>query len=426
MNALSRVFTTLLLLLFAFAAQAGEIVVKVRPGAKDVPLALPRPQVTGASAETAQEIWSVIQRDLEMTGYFNIIDPAAYIEQNKGVEPGTFDYADWRILKAAALAKTRISSKSNGLRADVFIYDVNVGAKLDAKAFAGKSNDARYLGHRIADAILLALTGEPGFFGTRLSAVGNQTGRKEIYVLDVDGAGITPVTQNQTINLSPAWSPSRDRIAFTSYKRNDADLYVKHLATGRVTPVSARAGMDSGATFSPDGKKIALTRSENGDTDIFVIDADTGAELQRVTRGGGIDVAPDWSPDGSKLVFASERSGGQHIYVANLATGALTRLTFQGSMNSDPVFSPDGSKIAFVGRDGRFDVFVMDADGKNLQRVTQGQGDNEDPSFSPDSRYLLFSSTRGGRSDIWLSTVDGRHQIRVTSGGGWTQPAWTP
>jgi TolB protein len=411
----------------AAPAKAGGFIVNVSPGRKDLPLALPEPQALAGADATAAQVWEVVRRDLEMTGYFEIIDPAAYVERGKGVEPGTFDYADWRMIKAAALAKTRVQSQESGIRADVFVYDVNGGSKIDAKGFVGKTTDARYLGHKIADQILLALTGEKGFFGSRIAAVGVKNGHKEIFVMDIDGEGVAAVTNNATINLSPSWSPTGDRLVFTSYKKENADLYVKELKTGRLRAISERQGMDSGGVFSPDGSKIALTRTTNGDADIYVIDATTGADLQQLTNGGGIDVGPAWSPDGSKIAFSTERSGGQQVYVQDLSSGSATRVTFQGGHNTDPVWSPDGTRIAFVGRDRNFDVFVVDVDGRNMVRITQDQGDNEDPSWSPDGKYLIFSSTRNGKSEIWMSTADGRHQVPVTTkGGGWTQPSWGP
>jgi len=414
-------------LLISVTGLAGRLKLDITPGGKDFPLALPAPQSSGATDKASDEIWAVVRRDLEMTGYFRIIDPNAYIEQSGGVEPGTFDFGNWRMIKAAALAKTRVLPSGSGVRADVYIYDVGTGEKIDAKGYVGDTADVRYLGHRIADAILLAITGEPGFFGSRLAVVGSKSGKKEIYRMDMDGMGVTAITNNGTINLSPAWSPSGGQVAFTSYRRNNADVYIKDVKSGRLRPISEKPGMDSGAAWSPDGTKIALSRSEAGETDIFIIDASTGAEIQRVTKVSGIDVSPSWSPDGRKLAFASERSGGSQVYIQDLASGSATRVTFQGGFNSDPVFSPDGSKIAFVGRDGRFDVFVVGVDGKNMVRITQNQGDNEDPAWSPDGRYLVFSSTRRSRSEIWLSTEDGRHQSPVTDGtGGWTQPAWAP
>lgn len=405
-------------------ADAGGFLIPVSPGAKDLPLALPPTQ----GGDPAARLWSVVRRDLEMSGYFNIINPDAYVETGKGIEPGTFDFADWRILKAAALAKTRVTAQGDGLRADVYVYDVNAGSKISAKGFVGKSADYRYLGHKIADEILVALTGKHGIFGSRFAAVGTASGSKEIYLLDIDGESATKLTNNGTINLSPAWSPSGDRLAYTSFQRKNPDLYVKDMIKGPSRPLSQRPGINTGATFSPDGAKIALARSANGgDSDIFIIDASTGKDVQQLTSGGGIDVAPNWSADGSRIAFASERSGGSQIYIQNLASGQASRVTFQGGFNSDPVLSPDGGRVAFVGRDRNFDVFVVDTDGKNMVRITQDMGDNEDPSWSPDGRYLIFSSTRRGKSEIWLSTADGRHQVPLTEkSAGWFQPTWKP
>lgn len=413
----------LLVASLAVLRDAAAFVLTVRPGGKDFPLALPKPKAGDAAAN---KIWEVVRRDLEMSGYFRLLDPDATIDQG-GVEPGTFRIEDWRVLKAAALAKTRMGPKDDALRAEVWVYDVGSGEKIDARVFVGRNTDQRYLGHKIADAILVALTGQSGLFGTRLTAVGTRTGKKEIYVMDLDGQGIIPVTANGSINLSPNWSPKGDRIVWTSYKLGNPDLFVKDLARGTTRTLSSRQGLNTGGAFSPDGSKVALTRSEAGDSDVWIIDAYTGADLQRVTRGGGIDVSPAWSPDGGSIAYASERSGGSQIYVQNLATGDAKRVSFDGGMNTDPVFSPDGSKISFVGRNGNFDVFVVGVDGRNPIRITQDQGDNEDPTWSPDGRYLAFSSTRGGATRIWMSTADGRNQACITpDSSGWTQPSWGP
>jgi TolB protein len=406
---------------------SAQIVVTV-PGAADVPLALPPVQLPTGDVPGSDELWDTIWKDLDMSGYFSMLDPKAYIEKGKGVEPGTFDFADWRILRASVLVKTRLTMCEGQVCADAWVYDVSGANRILARRFRAAPGQARYQAHAIANAVLLAVTGQPGFFGARLVAVGAQSGTKEIYLLDLDGKGVAPVTKNGSVNLSPAWAPDGRTISWTSYKKGQPDLYSKELATGRVALLSNRKGVNISPAFSPDGKTLCMARSgPQGDSDLYLLDAATGAEVKRLTDGGGIDVSPNFSPDGNTVAFASERSGGSHVYLIDVGSQAITRLTFDGLFNTDPVFSPDGTKIAFVGRvEGGFDIYVVNRDGSGMYRITEGRGDNEDPAWSPDGRYLVFSSTRTGRSELWLSTADGRHQAKITSTGGWFQPAFAP
>ncbi len=429
----------LLLALFVLAAAAPAsaqgIVIRV-PGSADVPLAAPKPQLpSGTGQAEADAVWDALWVDLQQSGYFKLQDPAGYVEKGKGVEPGTFDFSSWELIKTSVLVKTRVypagdracDPAGSSMCADVFVYHVPSGEKLSSKRYRGAASSARHLGHAVANHVLGVVTGTPGVFGSRLAAVGSKSGNKEIYVMDTDGHGVQPVTRNGAINLSPAWSPDGGQIAWTSYKKANPDLYVKDLGSGRTRTVSHVKGINTSPAFSPDGSQLALARSVEGDSDIFVVDSRTGNELRRITTGGGIDVSPVYTPDGGQIAFASERGGGSQVYAVPAGGGAATRLTFVGDFNIDPVISPDGTKIAFVGRSqGGFDVYVADIDGRNVVRLTQDMGDNEDPTWSPDSRYVAFSSTRTGRSEIWVSTADGRHQTRVTSTGGWTQPSWAP
>ncbi|MEQ1500903.1 MAG: Tol-Pal system beta propeller repeat protein TolB [Myxococcota bacterium] len=431
-----RLFVWMILAVASVPAAAQSIVIQV-PGAADLPLALPKPELPAAGEPKAasEEVWDAVWMDLETSGYFELQDPKGYVEKGKGVEPNQFDFAAWRLIKSTVLVKTRVypaghaSCDPGGTKmcADVYVYNVPTGEKLVSKRFRGVPDNARQLGHAIANQVLASTFGTPGVFGTRLVAVGSKTGNKEIYLMDSDGHGVTPVTRNGAINLSPGWSPDARSIGWTSYKKANPDLYVKDLPSGRTRTISNVKGVNTSPDFSPDGSQIALARSIDGDSDIVVVDARTGAEVRRLTRGGGIDVSPDFAPDGKNILFASERSGGSQVYSMPVGGGEGTRLTFVGDFNIDPVISPDGSKIAFVGRsEGGFDIYVAEADGRNVIRLTQDMGDNEDPTWSPDSRYVAFSSTRTGRSEIWVSTADGRHQTKITTSGGWTQPAWAP
>ena len=393
-------------------------------GAKaDIPIALPIPK--GGSA--TDEFYTTLKRDLEISGWFRVIDAAAYTEApGTGIRLGEFDFAAWRTPGAAALAKTEVQSTATGRRAEVWVYDVAGGVKLGAKAFSGPTTAQRTLAHRTADTIIRLITNQPSFFDTRIAYVAAVSGNKEVHVMDVDGGGKRQITRNKSINLSPRWNRVGSALCFTSYVNGNPDLYVADLAKSAIRRISARTGINTGCAWAPEGDSIALTLSPGSDSDIFTIDPVAGTQIAQITSSPGIDVSPSWSPDGSKIAFVSERGGGAQIYVMNSDGGSARRVSFQGSQNTSPSWSPKGDKIAFVGRDGAFDVFTVNVDGSGMRRVTQGMGDNEDPSWSPEGDFLTFSSTRTGSAHIWLASVAGRHQVQLSTGaGGYTNPHWS-
>ncbi len=422
------------LILAPASALAQGIIIDIRPGSADLPLAMPKPVVSGGQGQSeADALWDAAWTDLGMSGYFELQDPAGYVDTSTSVAPGTVDFESWKLIGTSVLIKTaaypvgHANCGASMLCADVYAYYVVTGDALMKRRFKVAGGSPRHLGHAIANAVLEATTGTAGAFGTRLAAVGSKSGNKEVYVMDTDGKSLSPVTRNGAINLSPAWSPDAGSIAWTSYKKANPDLYVKDLGTGRTRVISNTRGVNTSPAFSPDGRQIAMAQSVEGDSDIFLVDASTGARIRQVTTGGGIDVSPVFTPDGQHLIFASERSGGSQVYRTDLSGNDAERLTFAGDFNIDPVVSPDGTKLAFVGRSkGGFDIYVADLNGRNVVRLTQDMRDNEDPTWSPDSRYVVFSSTRAGLSDLWISTSDGRHQTQITRGGGWTQPSWAP
>lgn len=418
-------------LLLAFQGHAQEapgranVLVEIgKPGDRAVPIAIPLPKGTSAQSK---ELWETVRRDLELSGYFRILKPEAYLEPaTAGIRPGEFDFADWRPVGASVLAKTSATETDGKLRVEVWVYDVAGGSKLGARAWSAGTTQTRTLAHRIADEIIFLVTGERSFLDTKFTFAGNFTGNKEIYTVDADGQGQRQITKNKSINLKPEWNATGTAIAYTSYAAGNPDLYVADLAKGAIRRVSNRAGVNIGGSFSPLGDILALTLSPGGDSEIFTIDPYAGRELARLTKSPGIDVSPSWSPDGSQIAFVSERSGSPQIYVMGADGSNPHRVTFAGAQNTDPAWSPKGDRIAFVSREGHFDVFTVRTDGTGMERVTQGQGDNEDPSWSPDGNYVAFSSTREGGAHIWIASADGRHQVKVTSGkGGYTNPHWS-
>jgi TolB protein len=410
-------------------AEPGEVpqvLIQVkRPGERGVPLALVVPEGDPVAGQAFRE---TAVHALELTGRVRVVPPAAHLERaGRGIRPGAFDLADWKPLGASALARASVTVADGVARVEVYVYAVDTGAVLAAKAWSGPAGAARRLALRASDAILQAIGEPPSFLDTRFAFVNNATGTKEIGLSDAAGGDVRALTRNGSINLKPRWSPTGTALSYVGYAAGNGDLYVADLAKGAIRRVSSRPGLNTGGAFSPLGNLLAVTLSVGGDAELFTVDAGAGREIARLTRSAGIDSSPAWSPDGTQVAFVSERSGSPQVYRMNADGSGARRVTFQGSYNTDPAWSPDGSRIAWVGRDGRFDVFTCQPDGRGALRITQGAGDNEDPSWSPDGQYLAFSSTREGGSHIWVSSADGAFQARVTSGRGtFSNPHWSP
>jgi TolB protein len=415
------------------AGEEGRSYIRIDGGsAARLPLAVvPCKLLGGVEAEVSADVWSVLNQDLEHSGYFKLVDPAGFLEDaTAGIRVGEFSWDNWRTLGAVGLVKAACSrpEPDGPIMVELFVYDIDAGIQMLTDRVTGGAVDQRRLGHQLANKIVEAFTGKPGVFDTRIVAVANYGQGKEIYLFDYDGANPRPVSRNGSINLAPAWSPDGSRISYTSYRDNNPDLWVTDLNTGRHSKVSAHPGINAGAEWSPDGAEVSLTLSKDGDSEIYAIQPD-GSIIRRLTRQYGIDVSPTYSPDGSKIAFVSSRNGNPQIFVMDRDGANSRQLTRLGGHNVSPAFSPDGRRILFAGRDeGRFDIFVINVDGTGLRRLTQSKGDDEDPSWSPDGNHVLFSSSRDGRGkQLYIMTADGSAQTRITNGtGSYSNPSWGP
>jgi len=395
-----------------------------------LPLALPEPRPgNGIDGKVTEALWDVIRTDLEHSGYFALIDSAAYIEDaTAGLTAGTFDFGNWSVVGAVGLAKTRVNRNDQGISIDLHVYDVDASVQMLGRRISGYPDDLRRLAHRVSGAIVEAFTGKTGDFDTRITAIADFGQGKEVYTFDYDGANPRPVSRNGSLNLAPSWSPDGRRIAYTSYRDNNPDLWITDLSTGRHKKISSRPGINVGATWAPDDASMVLTLSKDGDSELYSI-SENGSILSRLTRKWGIDVSPSFSPDGSLIAFASSRNGFPQIFVMKRDGSEVRQIIHRGGHNVSPAFSPDGTQVAFAGRDkGRFDIFVVNLDGTGLRRLTQSKGDDEDPSWSPSGSYILFSSTRDGPArHLYMMTADGSHQTRVSrSSASLSNPSWGP
>ena len=414
----------------ALAQVRGEI---IGPGSQKYPIAVsPLRQIgiVGDPSRLSTGIADTIVYDLDLSGWFRVLDRAAYIEdpQKSGAVIGSFDFKDWSTIGAVGLVKGRFDVQGDDLTVELRLFDVAQSKELIGKRYVAKAKDFRRIAHKFADEIINQFTGTPGVFNTRIAYVSTGGGRfKEIYVAHLDGTERFQVTNNRTINLFPSWTPDGKSIIYTSYKDRRPGLYHFDLFSGKEIKWAPTNGRYVGGRVSPDGKFVAATLEEAGDSNLVLLNAD-GKMIRRLTSDPGIETSASWSPDGRQIVFVSDRSGSPQLYILDLAVGKSRRLTYSGGYNTTPVWSPNGDRIAYTGRSGgRFAIFTIGLNREDPRQLTSDSYDSEDPSWAPDGRFIVFASNRGGKYHLYVMQAGGENQRRLTgSGGDDTKPSWSP
>lgn len=439
---------------FFASAQEGGIYIKAGEArTKKSLLAMPPLQYSGSPGSSkfqaiGVDLFNIITNDLSVSSYFQFIDQKAFLEDTTKVgltpapgSPNGFKFQSWSAIQADFLIKMGFSIVGNEITLETYTYHVPKAQLVLGKKYKGTVGSVRRLAHTFTNDVLKALTGVEGPFLSRVVVSSDRSGAqtKEIFVMDWDGANVDQVSTHRSISISPAWSPDNSKIAYTSYvkrvgaKFRNADMLILDLASGKRSLVSYRQGINSGATFAPDNKHIYLTISQGTSPDIYKMTLN-GDLAGKITNGpaGALNVEPAMSKNGT-LAFSSDRAGRPMIYTADADGSNVKRITFAGVFNSSPSWSPDGKKIAFSGQsDNNFDIFVMNADGTGMIRLTSAKksngrmASNEDPSFSPDGRFVMYTSDRTGKSQIYISTVDGTEERRVTNDNhNYYKPKWS-
>ncbi len=399
------------------------------PSMRKIPVAIPDFKDVGKRSEHPElgsRLSEIMSNDLDLSGYFKPLDKDSFIESpDSGITRDSINFRDWSVIRAELLVKGGYECIGQQLKVEVRLFDVFSGRQLYGRRALGSIGESRNLIHGLGNEIIHTLSGHPGPFLTGMAFVGTSTGHKEIYTSDYDGHNLEQLTSYKTITLSPRWSPSGDKLIYTSFRNSGTVLFMHDMIRGSVTKISDRKGLNIAAAWRPNGEELALTLTISGNPDIYLIDI-TGRILKRLTEHWGIDVSPSFSPDGEKMAFVSNRSGSPQVYVLDLTNNQVERLTFEGTYNTSPAWSRL-DRIAFASSsDHRFDIYTISPDGKDVRRVTQDQGNNESPCWSPDGRYIAFSSNRDGDNHhIFIANANGQNQRRVTfSDGDHLSPSW--
>ncbi|WP_374786235.1 Tol-Pal system beta propeller repeat protein TolB [Paenochrobactrum gallinarii] len=376
-------------------------------------------------------ISAVIAADLERSGLFAPIDKKAFIEKisNPDAAPR---FEDWKVINAQALATGRITKQADGrLKAEFRLWDTFGGQQLTGQQFYTTPENWRRVAHIIADAIYERLTGEKGYFDTRIVYVdesGPASKRiKRLAIMDQDGANVRYLSDGRDMVLTPRFSPNRQEVTYMSFSGDRPRVYLLQLETGQREVVGNFPGMTIAPRFSPDGQKVIMSLlQDDGSANIYTMDL-RSRTTTRLTNSQAIDTSASYSPDGSKIVFESDRGGRQQIYVMGADGSNPQRISFGNGSYSTPVWSPRGDLIAFTKQSGgQFSIGVMKPDGSGERLLTTGFH-NEGPTWSPNGRVLMFfRQPRGAGAKLYTVDVTGRNERQIQTPNGGSDPAWSP
>lgn len=424
----------LLACLMAGAARA-EVRIDITEGVfQPLPIAISR---FFAEAEderrTGQAIASVVAADLERSGLFDPVDPNALIQSPESLQAGP-RFGDWRVINAQVLTSGMLERQDDGrLKVEFRLWDVLAEQQMAGLAYYTEPDNWRRVAHIIADRIYQRLTGEPGFFDTRIVYVaesGPATARvKRLAIMDQDGANHRFLTDGEHLVLTPRFSPTSQEITYLAYLSNRPRVYLFNINSGRQEVLGDFPGMTFAPRFSPDGNQVIMSQAQGGASNIFVMDLRT-RNAQQLTSTPGIDTSPSFSPDGQRIVFESDRGGSQQLYVMNADGSGVQRISFGDGRYGSPVWSPRGDLIAFTKiHQGRFFIGAMRPDGSG-ERLLADAYHAEGPTWAPNGRIIMyFTETPSRRGKIArLQTVDltGTIHWAVPTPMDGSDPAWSP
>ncbi|ACI94394.1 Tol-Pal system beta propeller repeat protein TolB [Afipia carboxidovorans OM5] len=409
----------------------GQARVRINEGNfQPIPIAIPNFVAGGqADNEVSTGIASVITNNLRRSGLFAPIDQAAYIERISNIDVAP-QFQNWRQINAQALVTGRATRQGDGrLKAEFRLWDVPAAQQLTGQQYFTSPESWRRVAHIISDQIYERLTGEKGYFDSRVVFV-DETGPKDrrvkrLAMMDQDGANVRYLTRGADLVLTPRFSPTTQEITYMEFGGGDPRVYLFNVETGQREIVGNFPGMSFAPRFSPDGQRIIMSLQQGGNSNLYVMDL-RSKSTTRLTDTPAIDTSPSYAPDSSRICFESDRGGKPQIYVMGANGGAAQRISFGDGSYSTPVWSPRGDYIAFTKQGGgQFAIGIMKPDGSGERILTSGYH-NEGPTFAPNGRVLMFFRDLGGGPNLYTVDISGRNELKVPTPGFASDPAWSP
>ena len=391
--------------------------------------------ITSEEKEVSRQVHTLVKADLERSGLFRVIDPKAYIQKISSVNIHP-RFSDWRIINAQALIVGQSKIESDGdIKIEFRLWDVFAEQQMAGWAFNTTRSNWRQISHRIADKIYERLTGEIGYFDTRIAYVAEsgppRKRIKRLAIMDQDGANHRFLTNGKNLVLTPRFSPSRQELTYLSYIGRIPRVYLLDIETGRQEIVGDFPGMTFAPRFSPLGDEVILTLADKGNSDIYTLNLKTNITKQ-LTTYSGIDTSPSYSPSSKEIAFNSDRGGSPQIYVMKSNGKKIKRISFGKGNYSTPVWSPRGDYIAFTKfHQGTFYVGVMTPQGKGERIIAKGFL-VEGPTWTPNGRMIAYTKKdhpigkKEGKTNIYLIDLTGFNEREIITPLEASDPAWSP
>ena len=384
--------------------------------------------------ELGGKISEIIENNFRNTGLFNPLKKDAFV-QKPDIAHLKPRFEDWRLIKAQALVTGKLLVKDEKLKVEFRLWDLAAAQEMTALAFTTTPSNWRRVAHIISDKIYERLTGENGYFDTRIiyvSESGPKNQRiKKLAIMDQDGFNTKYLTLGNELVLTPRFNPTNQMVTYMSYFRNKPRVYLLDIETGNQEIVGNFPGMTFAPRFSPDGNKIIMSLAKDGNSDIYVMDLKSRV-VTRLTNNPAIDTSPSYSPDGKKITFNSDRGGSQQIYVMDNDGRNQKRISNEDGNYATPVWSPRGDLIAFTKNfKGNYAIGVMRTNGEGERLLTENWY-QEAPSWSPNGRVLIFyretaanEDGQGHSSTLWSIDLTGFNEREIETPQDGSDPAWS-
>ena len=356
------------------------------------------------------KIVNVISNNLNNTGLFKLLSSESFLQsENEAFFQPLF--SDWRLIDANFLVSGKVKIENNLLKINFKLWDIYQEKLVINKNISGISiSDWRISSHIISNFIYEKITGEKGYFDTKIVYVteeGTLAKRvKKLAIMDYDGNNHQVLTNGKELVLTPRFSPDGRNIVFLKYLNNKASVYLMNIKSRNTRILGNFSGMSFAPRFAPSGKEIIFSLTDKGKSNIFLQNLENNKKLQ-ITNNKYINTSPYFSPDGKKIVFSSDRAGKQNLYIKNIEKkySKIDRITFGRGNYATPVWSPRGDYIAFTkSYRKKFFIGLIKTDGTGERLISEGYL-TDGPTWSPNGRTLAFFKTIKGNNGQFVSKL---------------------